>query len=684
MATINIQPADINLTDFSGGYMPDLQEAAVPPHGLLDVNNLLPDRETGTLETRKGFVRVGSPTTPGELDGFEVRAVHPFSIAHADFDDDGKQYLIAVLRKRPKPSPREIDDVQVWLINLSTDAWTRIDTNDVRIWNHYAASHWGETIDNVYYGGSEKDPIYGYRPFFQNGATNPAPYDPDASMGQYAATQWAAGANLVVGDRRWDEVTFVNDAGNTVTRKFVFVVIENHITSVTNRPKDGKDASQKWINVGRYIPVWATATAYEVGDKVSVLVTGNQNYPRGLDASAGDRRYSTFICIRAHTSGVGEFAAPPGNNWEPYRGPKSNVACYHGSRLFMRDSDAGSSTIRYTGRVDSDGFFDITEWESSDTVGAGQIPIRTGDGDDVRAMHSLGNNLVICKRYSTHVLTGLNPSTWVLRDVSTEKGAFYKNGITEREGLVYFLGDEGLSMTDGVTVREVPQGNMVRDWLRDNVDLEESNTYRISMATHLGFIWISFPEGENVDRPNMTLVYDPATQSFWKLDMATNDFAVQNVDRVERLFFAKVNAPALVMQYAPGGANGDQDDTGVASVTPLYQDIPWMMKTGWTTFGPWKEQRRVRRLWALLRASSKTVTVKLWRNFKSVTPAWTAGPTATPSDPVNYVEGKAIRDYDSHAICTEISGTAAPVAVMAIAIETEYRRKRYHRTGINA
>lgn len=690
MPTTVIAPDIIDLNDFGGGWMPDLQEAAVPPNGLIDVLNLLPDRETGTLETRRGVERFAAFA---DMADFEIRTLIPFNRNSGSTDELGYQNLIAVLRKKPKPDPREADDVQIWVVDVQAETAQRIDHTG-RIWRHYAAAHWGETIDNRFYGGSERDPLYSYTPTFASGQVHPEPFEPDASMGQWASTQWAVDTPYSVGDRRWDTVVTENLEGELKEKKFVFICVDSHTSKPWNRPgsetfteEDGstsatptfKGGERKWQMLGRYYPEWADATEYKIGAVRSFYVDpatqadpdlAMKKYPRHF---ANTNKKSTFICVREHTSSSAN--QPPSGAWEPFRAPVANVAKYHGSRLFIRDSDAGTSRLHYSALVTAEGTWDATDWDSDDIQGSGFMDIRSGDGDDIRALESLNQYLIIAKRRTTWTLSGYNPSTWTLRQIS-DKGCLYKRAMCTHEGMVYFFGDQGFFMTDGAIVQEVPNGNVIRDWIHDNVDLEDNNIYKISLDSFRGFLWLSMPAGDEVVRPNITIVYDPITGSFWKTDLATWQFAPNRQGRVDELFYAKVGTPAMVMRY------GDRDNDDTGAEVQAFQDIPWYARTGWFTFGMGKEQRRIRRVWTTIRATLKDITLKLFRDFDDTDVAFNVTRT-TSDEPVNYVEGQSVRDGDPAAVSLEISGDSAPAGVIGASIQTQFRRKRYNR-GVRA
>lgn len=678
MSPITVVPELVELTEFARGWLPDLDEAAVPADGLIDVNNLLPDRATGVIETRKGFKRFGDFAVLG----YVTRALHSYNFGHGSTNELGKQFLMVVVSN----STDTPNNVQVYRINVQDGTSTRVDTVG-RQWRHKPAQHFGVTIDNVYYGGSERDPIYSWRPYFSDGSNVPTDeqWDPDATMGQYASSAWTDGAVYAIGDRVRDDKQFTRADGTTYTRTWVYVATRAHTAGSWNRPKDGKNSGENWEAIGRHRSAWSgSSVSYAAGDVVSYEVSSGgsadlrPNFPRSYRPGA-DRKKSTFVCVRDHTSSaaktpVADIASWGGTGlWEPARGPISNTATYHGSRLFIRDSDAGTSRLRYSKAVKADGFWDATDWDLDDVQGAGWMDIRTGDGDDITALHELGNYLVICKRRSTHVLAGLNPSTWALRKVG-DVGCIYKKAICELEGLVYFFGDQGLMMTDGAIVQEVAGAENFRDWIRANVSFEEGNAYRIAMTAFDGKLWLSLPSD---GAPSSTIVYDPATQSLWKLDFGTWEWAVNRLNRIDELFFAaatnKVTQPGLVMQYNKSDANDADDDYGT---TYAAQPVSWKARFGWLSFGAAKEDRKPRRIWATVRAVSKNITMKAYRNYSNNV-VWTKSTALGSTFPVQWVEGQMLPD--SNAVSIELSGTDAPVSIVGWALHSIFRRKRFHR-----
>lgn len=674
---INIPSNDFQITDFSGGWMPDLDPAAVPEVGLLDVNNLLPDRLTGVLETRKGYRRFSDFSRTA----YRITTLYPYNVAHGTTNAAGRQYLIAVVTNDTNPDDTDdaaaADNVEVWAIDVVAGTSVRVD-NDDRQWRHSSAKHWGVTVDNKFYGGSENDPVYSYYPYFSNGTANPEPWEPEATMGTTCGTSWADSTAYVVGER-------VKRNG------VVFVCISDHTSSGANDPKPdgsdedsgaGRNADRRWERVGPNIAQWADATAYEAGDLVAYLVEDNNRFPRGyIPAGNEQTRQTIFRCVADHTSATGAAKGEPYDGtsvrsyWEVARGPVSNVAVYHANRLFIRDSDAGTGILHYSRPVESDGKWRVDKWAISDIneTSAGYIPVESADGDDIRALHPMGDRLVICKRRSTHVLVGTNATTWRRIRIS-DKGCIYKRAICEHDGYVYFFGDQGLQVTDGAIVEEVENGNVLREWLRDNLEFDDDvggGLYDVAMWAWDERIWISFPSSA----ANVTLVYDIPTKSFWKVDFTAWQAAVNRVNGIDQLFFTEVNttgANALVFQYDKSDA-GDADDSG--GVTYIATAIPWHMRTSWWTFGTGREQRRLRRLWAMVRAANKTLTWKAYKDHVE-TEAWSTDRTTHATNPISWIEGKILQNPS--AVSFKLSGTASPAAVQGFEFHTEPLRKRYH------
>lgn len=122
--------------------------------------------------------------------------------------------------------------------------------------------------------------------------------------------------------------------------------------------------------------------------------------------------------------------------------PAGTAAIVHRDRLFVINSNG-------TGNINSRLYFseiaDFADWPSVNF-----IDIVPGEGDFLTALAPLQDNLIIFKTESMHNLFVQGaPSNWVLREVSNEIGCVSRYTPREYEGFLYFVGREGVYVTDG-------------------------------------------------------------------------------------------------------------------------------------------------------------------------------------------------------------------------------------------
>jgi hypothetical protein len=264
--------------------------------------------------------------------------------------------------------------------------------------------------------------------------------------------------------------------------------------------------------------------------------------------------------------------------------------------------------------------------------------------------------------------------------VAQQIGCIGSQAHTEIDGLVYFMSDDGLYATDGTAVEEVPGNDRIQQWFKTRLDSqmqrELTDGHEVTLFRHEGFVGIAIPDASNVSLPYVTLFYDPETESFWKTDLPVLDWQGYRDDGVQKAVFCRAptstsdTATDLVYQYAKSNA-GDADDSGAAAYAAV--NIAWYLRTAWLPFGTHREQRRIRRIWAVVKGAM-TYTVTQYRDWASSSVASTARVVAG-SDTV-HIEG--VVQADSHAVSLRLSSDRAPASVYGYAVDTQRRRKRYH------
>lgn len=520
-----VQPF-IEQSDFSGGHMPDLEAAAVPVSGLVDVMNLLPDVGSGTPQVRKGFKRLASITT-----GYSATAMHAYSFINSA--GVRKSYLMVVVTTF---EDNLADNLRLYSLDLETGAVAQeSDPNQtfVRADGH----HWGETINGIFYGGGEGNPMYSW-----NGDTGA--YNDDAGAHNYRElVDPSAGIDLAT--ERSTDFAF---------RKRQEIRFEDPLTLETQSYRSLKDIFYK---------KWKSGTSYQRGDKVSIRRAW----------FAGKSWYKSFHCKKRHDADATNRPGDGTGSWQTYwravdldlprdeeseinadhwalipEAASTDVAVWHGERLFMRyddlDGQVGKTRVLYSapsrykkGQAITDLTWDARDFGPEDdqgSTGGGFFEVDTGSNEHITAMASFGFYLIIFTHHSTHVLSGISETTWTKRPLTHAYGAVGSRAVVEHQGLVYFFSDQGLAVTDGNTVEEVENGHVIREWLREKVNWDKPRD--VNLFSYGGFVWISLSTIEG-DSNNQVVVYDPVTASFWQTDLKMSAACVARIGGADQLFF---------------------------------------------------------------------------------------------------------------------------------------------------
>jgi hypothetical protein len=680
---IEIVPNRIELSDFSGGFAPDPEEAGLPLNQLPNTLNVIPDMGApGAVELRPGFARL----TAGRIDTLEgshfCKHVNFYEVI-----DSGvrKRYLILIMSSGVDASA---DNIQLWAYDIVNNSVARIDTPS-RSWTSANFEHFYTVIEGTYYGGTKDEEIYSWHP------TNGWDADPTAPSVN----------------------TWVNTTGESVDTSDEFG--RNYAFKKNQKVL----YSGKWYSTARGIryKTWEADEQYRRGERVSYKVDhGVQVYWR------------SFECIDSHlsTSGTGAATGIPGEAsgystyWKQIKlqnikdgdgdltadwfynpiPTQTAIGTYHGNRLFIRQQDSDNwSRLQYSApakperdKLIADLTWSPTDWAPRDDLdgdGGGWLDVPfSGKGEQIRALVSYGNYLLICGRWQTYVLAGVNEQSWTLRKLG-DWGAQTQGAVTEHDGLVYMLTTTGnIAVTDGTSMKLLDENNKIFEYLKEKMGdvrstSEASYNWFPTMKSYKQFLWISLPD-IGVTEDHVTLVYHPPTQSFWKTDLAILDSTVAELDGTQGFFFStpitedSTQTPCVFrLSDVPGSVAYDDDDWEALADTTSTLDIGWGIRTAWFQFGTSHNDRRLRRVWALVRGeAADTVQVDVKKNFESAD-ITTATRTLVGSDQAEFVEGKVGQTGTPlYAVALEISGIAdAATSLMGVGIDTEPIRTRFKR-----
>lgn len=80
------------------------------------------------------------------------------------------------------------------------------------------------------------------------------------------------------------------------------------------------------------------------------------------------------------------------------------------------------------------------------------IEVRTNDGDIITGHYPYGGGLVIFKKKSFHYLTGDNPETYLLKEVSNQYGCLSNRAVIAFQDVLWFLDDKGIVEWNGANI----------------------------------------------------------------------------------------------------------------------------------------------------------------------------------------------------------------------------------------
>lgn len=141
--------------------------------------------------------------------------------------------------------------------------------------------------------------------------------------------------------------------------------------------------------------------------------------------------------------------------------------------------------------------------------------VRTNDGDIISGMRSYLGSLLITKRKSLHVLSGTNPSNFVLQELSDQYGCLSHRAIVPWNNVVWFLDSKGIVEYNGANLRCV---STPVESLFANMNLTAA--YDNACGIHVkrfNEIWFAIPTGA-LPINNQIIVYDYVANAWTHYD----------------------------------------------------------------------------------------------------------------------------------------------------------------------
>lgn len=140
--------------------------------------------------------------------------------------------------------------------------------------------------------------------------------------------------------------------------------------------------------------------------------------------------------------------------------------------------------------------------ESWPSVNVGNV--KTGDGDVITCLRVHLGELVIFKKYSTHVLKGTSLDTFKQEEMDTEIGCVSHRAAVASGAYLYFVSFGGICVWNGLSVVNLSRDRIPGFWSRVN----QQYLYKAAAAVRNGRIWFALPvDGSTYN--NYVLVYEP-------------------------------------------------------------------------------------------------------------------------------------------------------------------------------
>lgn len=133
------------------------------------------------------------------------------------------------------------------------------------------------------------------------------------------------------------------------------------------------------------------------------------------------------------------------------------------------------------------------------------IEVRTNDGDQITAIRTFQNQLMVFKKDSFHKLIGTDETNFQLVELSTEYGCVNNRAIAESQNFLLFLDQEGVVQFNGANFQII---SLAIDPIIRRMNV--SAAFEQAVALHYverNQVWFGIPiDGSSVN--NITLVYD--------------------------------------------------------------------------------------------------------------------------------------------------------------------------------
>lgn len=258
---------------------------------------------------------------------------------------------------------------------------------------------------------------------------------------------------------------------------------------------------------------------------------------------------------------------------------------------------------------------------------AGEQDLHSEFGD-IKAIHGTDQHAIILQRNAVTRMTYVGPPAVFQFDVIDKtSGSYFERGSCQVGGIVYFISDQGLCRTDGVTVERVGKGK-VDKFFWDSVYLGNQNVLNMGYEVSSGLLYIAYNTESLSTDCDRLLIYNPANDRFTyanqDLEMLLTQTPEFGVGGALMAFGAQGNSIIGKLQGTAGSATIETGDIEINPGGRAYVD----------GVKPNVESS----------STAPAVTVRVGsRNDLGTTPSYTA--TTTPTTRTGYADFRVDAKY---------------------------------------
>ena len=178
--------------------------------------------------------------------------------------------------------------------------------------------------------------------------------------------------------------------------------------------------------------------------------------------------------------------------------PESHFLTVHRNRLFAAN--------KFKNEVYFSALRDIEDWTSIDD--AGSITIESQGGENISALATYNNHVLLFKNNALYELYGSGPEDFLFQTVSNSIGCISHKTVKEVDGLLFFLGERGVFMYRGGMLPRLISDPAV-DGFMERMDLSRKEDACAGVYRKRYFLSLPIDEDDNV-----LLVYDADNRSW--------------------------------------------------------------------------------------------------------------------------------------------------------------------------